>query len=425
MDSKHRKEKMPWTDAARWAVGLNVSYRCRRVEGVLIAANGRGAEAWIDVKAAKSVAVPEATAAFFRQLSGSPGATISHDGLPELRACLADSQAKLCGELISQAAVSDSRVLAVGVHDPGVWCSGQSSPQGYLSLCDAARLAERTGLNVIDAFPARDLAQGGQGGPITALSEWILLQDPMRERLLLDLGRTIRITYLPAGRNVDAISRTFSFEVGPGTRLLDDLAQRLTEGRQAFDRGGSLAVQGRRLDVLLEHWLADPSFNRPLPRWHPCGIQPERFLADAIRMAVDSNWSVRDLLCTATHLIAESVAQALRWLPGDARIDQMLLTGGGRHNGMLLREIAARLPNLPMMHVHELGLPDGTLSAASIAVLVLCHVDRIPAGSTSSSGVEKPCVLGRLTPGTPQNWQNLLREMTAAAAGDRPLRKAV
>lgn len=424
MDSKHRKERVHAADPARWAAGLHVSYRCRRVEGVLIAASGRGGDAWIDIKAAKTVETPEAAASLFRQLSSPPGTAVSHDALPALRAGLAAAQAKLCRELLAQAAVSDARLLAVGVHDPGLWSSGQaSSPQGYLSLCDAARLAELTGMNVIDAFPARDLAQGGQGGPIAALSEWILLQDPMRDRLLLDLGRTIRLTYLPAGRNPDAMSRVFSFEVGPGTRLLDELTQRLTEGRQAFDRGGSLAVQGRRRDALLEHWLADPSFNRPLPRWHPCGIQPERFLADAIRMAVDSDWSVRDLLCTATHLIAESVARAMRWLPGDARIDQMLLSGGGRHNGMLLREIASRLPNLPMVHVHELGLPDGALAATSIAVLVLCHIDRIPSGSTVGGGVENPRVLGRLTPGSPRNWQYLLNEM--AAGGERPLRKAI
>ena len=425
MASKHRMDRSHWDESIRWALGLYVSYRCRRVEGVLIATSGRGGDTWIDIKAAKAIDVPDAMAALFRKLSGTLTGTILHDALPALRGGLADVQAKLCGELLSQAAVSDSRILAVGVHDPGIWGGSQSSAQAYLSLCDAARLAELTGLNVIDAFPARDLAQGGQGGPITALPEWILLQDPLRDRLLLDLGRTIRMTYLPAGRDADALSRVLAFETGPGTRLLDELTHRLTGGRQSFDRGGSLAVQGRRIDELLEHWLSDPSFNRPLPRWHPCGIQPERFLADAIRMAVDSDWSVRDLLCTGAHLIAESVARALRWLPGDVQIDQMLLTGGGRHNGMLLREIDARMPNLPTIHVQELGVPDGILSAASIAVLALCHVDQMPAGPKASNGTESKRVLGRLTPGSSRNWQRLLRVMAEAARDDRPLRKVV
>ena len=425
MASKRRMDRSRWEETVRWTIGLHVSYRCRRVEGVLIATSGRGRESWIDIKAAKAIDVPETTAALFRQLSGTLTGTILQEDLPALRSGLAELQAKLCRDLIAQAAVPDGRVLAVGVHDPGIWGGGQSSAQGYLSLCDAARLANLTGLNVIDAFAARDLAQGGPGGPITALPEWILLQDPLRDRLLLDLGRTIRITYLPAGRDADAAARVVAFEAGPGTRLLDELANRLTGGRQSFDRGGSLAVQGRRIDELLEHWLCDPSFNRPLPRWHPCGIQPERFLADAVRMAVDAGWSVRDILCTGTHLIADSVVQALRWLPGDAQIDQMLLTGGGRHNGMLLREIANRMPHMPTIHVQELGVPDGILSAASIAVLVLCYIDRIPAGPKPANGDGSNCVLGRLTPGTPRNWQHLLHAFTESMPAERPIRKAI
>ena len=79
----------------------------------------------------------------------------------------------------------------------------------------------------------------------------------------------------------------------------------------------------------------------PLPRWHPRGVRPERFLTDALQLAVESGWSVRDLLCTATHFIAETVALALRkTLPEDAAVDELIVTGGGQHNGMLLREIA-------------------------------------------------------------------------------------
>ncbi len=425
MDRKRRTGRAYLDETTRWSIGLHVSYRCRRVEGVLIAASGRGRDAWIDIKAAKALAVPDAAAALFRQLSGTLTGTILHDALPELRSGLARVEAELCKELLAQAAVPNSKILAVGVDDPGIWGGGISSVESYLGLCDAALLAELTGLNVIDAFPARDLAQGGQGGPITALPEWILLQDPLRERLILDLGRTVRMTYLPAGREATAPERVLAFEVGPGTRLLDELTHRLTGGQHSFDRGGSMAVQGRRIDDLLEHWLADPSFNRPLPRWHPRGMQPERFLSDAIRMAVDSDWTVRDLLCTAAHLIAESVVQALRWLPSDAQVDQMLLTGGGRHNGMLLREINARMPHLSTVHVQELGVPDGVLSAASAAVLVLCHVDHMPAGQAASAGAERRCVLGRLTPGSAENWQRLLQQMTETGTASRALRKVI
>jgi anhydro-N-acetylmuramic acid kinase len=311
-------------------------------------------------------------------------------------------------------------------------------------------LAEGTGLNVIDAFPARDLAQGGLGGPIDAVAQWLLLKDPARGRVLLDLGRTVRMTYLPPARLRDAASRILAFEVGPGTAMLDQLAQRFTGGQHRFDPGGSLAVQGRQIPELVQHWLRDPYFDAPLPRWHPHGIRPERFLADALRLAVDRGWSVRDLLCTATHFVAESVAQTLRRrLPEDDRVDEILVAGGGQHNGLLLREIAAHVA-VPLVRIPELvgrsltpsvsgrseapslfgrsetpSHVDDAVGPAAAAVLALCYLDQVPANPTAVTGANVPRLLGRLTPGSPQNWQRLLHALSGSTPTIRPLRSAV
>ncbi len=64
-----------------------------------------------------------------------------------------------------------------------------------------------TGLSVVDAFEARDLAQGGMGGPLFALPQWMLLHDAKKPRVLVDLGRTTRITYLPASYEASGASR--------------------------------------------------------------------------------------------------------------------------------------------------------------------------------------------------------------------------
>jgi anhydro-N-acetylmuramic acid kinase len=283
-----------------------------------------------------------------------------------------------------------------------------------------------TGVNLIDALPGRDLAQRGQGGPLTAVAEWILLRDPRRTRALVDLGQTVRMSLLPSESDPWAASRILSFDVGPGMRLLDVLARQLTGGEHPFDPGGRLAVQGTKIAELLEHWLADPCFDRPLPRWHPHGVRPERFLNDAVRMAVEADWSVRDLLCTATHLIAESVVRAIsRRLPEQTPVDQIVLTGGGRQNGMLLRKVAARLPETTLTPIDELGIADRALGPACIAVLAFCHLDQVPANPTAVTGAEIPRVLGRLTPGSPQSWQRLLAHMSGSQPAIRPLRSAV
>ena len=134
---------------------------------------------------------------------------------------LADVQISIVRRLLSSAAVPASDVLVLGVHDPGLWHYTREGPVGYASLCDAASLAERSGMNVVDAFPARDLTGGGLGGPVTAIPQWLLLRESNRTRLLLNVGRTVRLTYLPAGESIRDIHSLISFDVGPGTFLLD------------------------------------------------------------------------------------------------------------------------------------------------------------------------------------------------------------
>jgi anhydro-N-acetylmuramic acid kinase len=407
----------------RPVVGVLVSSKCSRVAAAAITVRGPGMGARVDLSGVLTTGVPRKTTALFRRLTrdGScpPGS------LALLRAQLAEIQAALVGDLLKSLGTSPGGVLAVGVHDPGIWMLDGTESRGYLGLCDAARLAESTGLNVIDAFPARDLAQRGLGGPVTAVAEWVLLRHPARSRVLLDLGRTVRITYLPADELAAdrAAARILSFEAGPGTRLLDLLAKRLSDGRHRFDPGGRLAVQGRRIGELVDHWLADPYFDRPLPRWHPRGVRPERFLTDSLRMAIDSGWSVQDLLCSATHFIADSVELALRRrLPEDVQIDEIVLTGGGQQNGLLLREVA-RTTQLPLLRAGELDVPDEALGPAVIAVLALLHLDQVPGNRTAITKTEVPRPLGRLTPGSPESWQRLLA--TSAGSGLRPLRSTV
>jgi len=407
----------------RWAVGVLVSSTCGKATAALVGAAGRGLQSEVRVAGALSAAVPRETGLRFAALTRAGPSAVS--SLAVCRAQLAEIEAALVTDLLRGLGVAPDRVLAVGVHDPGVWSLERGGPTGYLGLCDAARLAELTGLNVIDAFPARDLAQGGQGGPIAAVAQWVLLKDHTRSRVLLDLGRTVRMSYLPAAVGGHASSRILSFEVGPGTGLLDMLAERLTANEHHFDPGGRLAAQGHRLDELIEHWLSDPYFDRPLPRWHPRGVRPERFLTDALQKAVQHGWSVRDLLCSATHFIAETVAVALRRrLPEDATIDEVVVCGGGQKNGMLLREIG-RLAEVPLLRIGELEIPDETLGPASIAMLALLYLDQVPANPTAITKAEIPRLLGRLTPGSPLNWQRLLTTIAGSSPAVRPLRSAV
>jgi anhydro-N-acetylmuramic acid kinase len=155
-------------------------------------------------------------------------------------------------------------------------------------------------------------------------------------------------------------------------------------------------------------------------------VQPDRFLFDALQMAVQSGWSVRDLLCTATHFVAESIAQAaVRDLPDDAPIHQIVVTGGGQQNGMLLRELGVLFPNVPVVRTADLGIDSEALGPACAAILAFFHIDQVPASLPEVTGAEVARVLGSLTPGSPQSWQRLLSAIHGTRPTVRPLRSAI
>lgn len=410
MDRSSSARRMPLQSQRRFSVGVWLGARCRRISAAVVAAEGRGLATDARLWGYRGEDVPAAISRAFVDLR--EGESIDLKTLGQLRLELAELAAELIGRTLDEARVAPPRVLVIGQHDPGLWQFSGHRAVGWLNLCDAARLAEVTGANVVDAFPLRDLAGGGQGGPLGALPEWLLLSDPDQEQLIVHLGRTVRMTYLPKRVASSADLGLASFLVGPGTALLDALSGRLTAGRERFDAGGRLAVQGRRIEPLMEHWLADPYFERPPPRWHPAGVKVERFLADALRMAVENDWSVRDLLCTATHFVAETVALAARrCLPRDAAPQRTIYLGGGKQNGLLLSEIIRRtgLPRLPL--VEALGADwedDRAVQPATAALLALLYIDRVPASTASLTNVDSPRVLGRLTAGSPQQWQRLI-----------------
>ncbi len=411
----------------RWVVGVHVSSRCRRVSAAAVAAVGRGLDVSLHIAGGVTNDVPAEIADLFDPIAHSATALT---GLPQrialIKTALAELQAAAVLDLMEKVQLAPGRILAAGVLEPGLWHAEGTGQRTYWELSDAACLAELTGLNVIDAFPARDTARGGLGGRLTALPQWLFLRSSHRTQLLLDLGRTARLTWLPPGLGAGSAGRIAAIDIGPGTELLDLLTRRLSGGKYPFDHGGRLGVQGRQVPELVDQWLSNPYFQMPAPRWSPYGVDAMPFFQTAMEQAVDAGWSVREMLCSAAHFIAEATVQTIRqFLPENCLSGQVLVAGGGQHNGMLLREIGIRMPKAELLRLSEVGIASETFDAAAAGVLALLHLDQVPANPPLVTGAELCRVLGRLTPGSPQNWQRLLNELTGTTPSVRPLRSAL
>ena len=418
--ARHRQS----ADADHYVIGLQVDRQCTQLVGALIAVSGNRLEARYRPLVVHQVSLPQPTCDLFRGLAtGEGGAT----AMAAFATQLAAHHTDMIRRLPSMADVPQDDVLAVGLLGPGIWSGSLREGRRYFELNDPSRLAEECGCNVISNFAQRDLAAGGIGGPLMAVPQWLLLAESGTERLLLDVGRSVRLTLIPGGRSEDNLNRILAFDVGPGTALLDRLSMRLSEGRLPYDPGGTLAVQGTKIHELVDRWLAEPYFQETPPRWQPSGVCAEEALEATVRMAIDSGWAIRDLLCTATHFIARCIATAVEsYIPGGlSRIDEVLISGGGQDNGLLLAEIGLQMGPLPLTRIAALGWPRGQLEAATVAVLAGMHLDRVAASCPTVSGAAAPRILGQLTPGSPASWGRLIRYMSSLAPTHLSLRNAI
>ena len=115
----------------RWTVGVLLSTDCSRLSAALVVASGQGLTMRPEVGDAITAQVPRETAALFAKLA-DPAASVSvaeaAEMLAALRVQLADHEAGLIDALLAQASVSPDRVLAIGVHDPGLWTMAKGRP---------------------------------------------------------------------------------------------------------------------------------------------------------------------------------------------------------------------------------------------------------------------------------------------------------
>ncbi len=354
--------------------------------------------------------VPRASRQLFRELiAGRPRGRATLASV--LAGELADVQSAVLHRMMAKEPSLREKALCLAVHDPGLWCGETVADRSYLSLCDSARLAELSGLNVLDALPARDLAQGGQGGPLLAGAYWLLLHHVDRPRAIVHLESTTRITYLPASRDAAGVSRVMACDVGPGTRLLGSVATQVSDPGRAVSPG-HLAVQGCLRADLLAAWSANPAVASASEVWHPHGIPQKDLAAEIVKAVTCGAVSAADAMCTITHLIVTAIAGRLtHGIPGTPPLAEIVFIGPNRRDGLLLQQCGRQLPGVAFLSEADAGLSPGGLEPAAVAIMAQLYLEQVPGNPTAVTGVQVPRVLGRLTPGSPQNWLRLVREM--------------
>jgi anhydro-N-acetylmuramic acid kinase len=120
-----------------------------------------------------------------------------------------------------------------------------------------------------------------------------------------------------------------------------------------------------------------------------------------IKKSKNKELNLEDIIATATALTVESIARAYeQFLPKEAVIDEVYLSGGGAKNQHLVKSLKRRLSPIPVGLSDKLGIPGDAKEAVLIAILCNEHLSGNPGNITKATGARKPVVLGAYYPGS-------------------------
>ncbi len=250
--------------------------------------------------------------------------------------------------------------------------------KGTLQVGNGAALAQALGTPVVWDFRSDDVRLGGEGAPLApffhfACAQWIGATEPL---CFLNLGGVGNITYIdPSFDRVEEEGAVLAFDTGPANAPINDFVQERLS--LPMDRDGDLALQGTVETGALELFLAEPYFLRIPPKSLDRNDFPEM-------IGLVSELSDADAVATLTAMSAAGVAQAMEHMPSPP--SQMLVTGGGRKNPVLMEMLRVSI-NCPVRPVEEVGLDGDMLEAQAFAYLAARVLRGLPTSGPSTTGV--------------------------------------
>ena len=347
---------------------------------------------------------PQVRAAILRLANG--GATTTAE-VSQLNVLLGRLFARAALEACRRFRVSPRQIALIGSHGQTVYHQGEPSrflgSEGVastLQIGEPAAIAALTGITTVADFRPADMAVGGQGAPLVPFVDYQLYRDPRRGRVALNIGGIANVTVIPQAARPEQV---FAFDTGPGNMVIDALVRHSTRGRKTYDRDARLGREGRLLPLLLDELLADPYFRRRPPKTAGREQYGDAYASRLLSWGRRHNSRPADLVRTATLLTALSIVDAFhRWILPRAHIEQVIVSGGGARNPVVMAQLQAALPGIEFLSSGKLGVPEDAKEAFAFAILAHETYHGRPANLPGATGARQPAILGKISYAPPK-----------------------
>ncbi|MDD2723796.1 MAG: anhydro-N-acetylmuramic acid kinase [Methylovulum sp.] len=284
--------------------------------------------------------------------------------------------------LLNKAGLSASAVEAIGSHGQTVYHAPDGDAPFSLQIGDPNVIVEQTGITTVADFRRRDLAVNGQGAPLVPAFHQAVFGATGNPRCIVNIGGIANITVLPG----DTANPVIGFDTGPGNTLMDLWIYQHTG--KLYDADGTWARSGHIQAGLVEKWRQDAYFHAAPPKSTGKEYFSLPWLAQTAELA---DYRPEDIQASLCALTAATISDAIKQYAPDTR--QVIICGGGAHNGYLLELLAQHLP-CPVQSSEGFGMHPDHVEAMAFAWLARQTLLHLPGNLKEVTGADKSVVLG-------------------------------
>lgn len=290
-------------------------------------------------------------------------------------------------QLINKANIKKQDVIAIGSHGQTIRHLAAAKYPSTLQIGDPNIIAEITGITTVADFRRRDMAAGGQGAPLVPAFHEQIFRDPIKNRVILNLGGIANITILPADKNIPVTG----FDTGPANTLINHWIQQ--QQNKNYDESGKWALSGEINQDFLEQLLNDDYFKLTPPKSTGTEYFNPAWLSK--KLSAFPFLAAQDVQASLTAFTATTIKDAInQYAAGEDGAEEIIVCGGGVHNDFLLQLLIQYLPDIEINSSTKYGLDPDYIEATAFAWLAKQTMEHKPGNLPDVTGAKQAVILG-------------------------------
>lgn len=289
-------------------------------------------------------------------------------------------------QLLEENNLYPNKIDIIGYH--GQTLFHNPTNKTIVQIGDGQRLANSTGITVVNDFRSCDVAMSGQGAPFAPLYHQALaIRDKKLPLAVVNCGGIANISLICGATEKDVLG----FDTGPGNCLIDFIIRQHTRGKETMDKDGQRAQQGKVNEKILQE-LYDQAIIKNGKNYFLLPL-PKSLDTNDIKLTKSfEKLSLEDACATLAAFTADTIVKSLHL--SKIKPTYWVLSGGGWKNPVILNELKRRLtqeiPNVKIMRADEMGWNDTAMEAQIFAYLAVRSLKKLPLSYPSTTGVKEP-----------------------------------